>query len=251
MEIVKQDSSIACDDVCYLNQMPRDILDYIAGFLMESEEEFIERTRVAKKVTVHDDIVVSCHLGLLSWRCQFCPDEKKYLVLGRKANGKLPHEDMIAIVDSIKNRDDYNNWFNGNRDKKILYKENFDNYEKYTCHGLSRGGGMIAFVYEEKKWCGSSEYFYDYFKIQKIDTLKTRELYIPDSFLHKKIAFNKQGTHIIAHGECYFSQKVMYKITQLKIIDSMQMQVEVGTTNKLQEYLRDKYVCNTYIEGKK
>ena len=35
---------------CYLSRMPCDILNYIVNFLMESEEEFVERTRIQKEL---------------------------------------------------------------------------------------------------------------------------------------------------------------------------------------------------------
>lgn len=128
MKMIRQDPLIPCDAICYLNQMPCDILDYIASFLMETEEEFIERTRIKTEITNYDDIVLFGHFGLEPARSELCPDEKKYLVLGRKCWVKMRelthhsaqenfHEDMMMIVDSLKseNFEDL--------DKKVSYKE--------------------------------------------------------------------------------------------------------------------------------
>ncbi len=111
---------------------------------------------------------------------------------------------------------------------------------------------MIAVIYEERKVSDNGNpCFYDYFKIRKIDTLKERELYSPDEFLHKRIAFNKQGTHLIAHGEYHETKKSTYKISSLKITSFAEEQVKAKITHNLQQYLRDKFVCNKFIEGKK
>jgi hypothetical protein len=251
MKTVQKNSLIPCDDICYLNQMPRDILDYIASFLTyddETEEEFVARIQVKDitKETTEDCNEFLVNYGFSSARIALCPDEAKALFFVSKVelldNGRKVNVDNIIIFDRQKNNDG----------DKIIYQQKIDNMDQYDHIALSPSGSMIAALYTEKEYnFGGGERSYYACEIRKVDIQKKQARCIPFMFAPEGIFFNKQGTHLIVHGTKDSSGKKPYHIIPLKIVDSKQPQVIVPITNKLQVYLKNKFVCDRYIEGKK
>jgi hypothetical protein len=232
---------------CYLATMPCDILDLIASFLMETEEQFVARTRVInKKLFATEDCVTFLeNYGFHYARGALCPDETKALLFIRKQllldDGRCNYLDNMVIIDRKENNDD----------KKIIYQRELDNVETYDDIALSNGGSMIAMFHQEKECYEGEDCTYDIFEIQKIATQKKREICMFGISDPKIIAFNKQGTHFIAHGKDPITKEAIHKIFPLKRVDPNKQQIVVKPTNKLQEYFRDKFVCNQCIEGKK
>jgi hypothetical protein len=255
MEMVKKNPSIPCNDICYLNQMPRDILNYIASFLMETEEKFVARTRVKKDLGVMEQNIQEycCNVlikhGFFSTDIAFCPDEIKVLFFGRRRefldNGDKVNVDNIIIIDRQKNNDSDN----------VIYQQKLDDRDKYDCIALSSSGSMIATLYRKY----SSEYnmgaelcWTNVVEIQKVDTQKKVAMHFCGTLSPHGIFFNKQGTHLIMHGEEQYTGKgITHKIILLKAMHADQSQVLPNITNQLQLYLKDKFVCDRYIEGKK
>jgi len=226
---------------CYLSRMSCDILNYIASFLMETEEQFVARTRIQKELpseykSLFYGVKVECN-----GHWSFCPDETKIIAVVYDIinefwkKSPVTYSLMIAYV--YKNR--------GCR--RIL--RDVKEYE-YDRVALSCEGNLLARFYEEKE-CLEGEDFSEYiFKIQRVYGKKERNIYFPYDFYPDIIAFNKQGTHLIAHGKDSITKESTHKIFPLKRVDPHKPQIVVKTTNKLQEYLIDKCVCK-YIEGKK
>lgn len=232
---------------CYLNNMPIEILNLIASFLMETDEQFIARTRIIDKTLsiTEDCATFLVKYGFYSARGALCPDETKALLLIRKLlqldNGWCKYLDNMMIIDRQKNNDD----------DKIMYQEKLDNMDIYEAIALSRGGNIIAMFHQEKECYEGEDCTYDIFEIQKISTQKKREICMYGISDFEIIAFNKQGTHLIVHGKDADTQQAIHKIFSLKRVDPNQPQAVVKPTHKLQEYFRDKLVCQKYIEGRK
>jgi hypothetical protein len=250
MEMIKQDPSISCDDVCYLNEIPREILDYIAGFLMETEEEFVERVcrenaeeqeeREKKlKEPVND-------VGVIRMLIASNIDATKALLF---------YENACELTFY-----DYLDHDEGHINTQYVYKE--ERKIEYNSIALSPKGRIFACYH--CKLCKCNELLCEELKytleIRKIDTQKkqdgnhilmlreSRELHHGESLGIDRIVFNNQGNQLIAY---YSHNDFKPTIFSLKSIDATKPQVAVKATNKLQEYLRDAFVCNQYIEGKK
>lgn len=231
MEIVKQDPSISCDNVCYLNCMPCDILNFIAHFLTcddETEEQFVERTQGKKQ--------------------QLDPYADEEILQAFYDDGS---DNLVSIYLFCVEND-----FHGHQ---LVISEEGDPYDfyngalesaEYRCIALF-GRKMALFYYTQIDDVKKSV-----LELQRIDLKKNkkdplngiinlgekREL-SPLVFEPTYIAFNQQGTHLIAHGKNPITQKATHTIFPFKEV--------VVRTNRLQKYLRNKVVCNTYIEGKK
>ncbi len=249
MEVIKPDPSVPCNDICYFNEMPRDILEYIARFLMETEEEFIERTQITSLIISEAGDFYCRTFRVRFMKHALCPDEEKCLVLGRNYCREYEerfdrtflnsfYEDKIMIIDLPKGK---------GAEHKVMYEKALDNFDKYKCCALSRGGNRIGMVHSYS-YRGRS---YDRLDIQKTTTQEQKVYYLPAALCAERLFFNKQGTHIILHGKEYLTQEKLYHIVSLKNVTSHQMDVEPEKTNQLQNYFRDKFVCNKNIEGEK
>jgi hypothetical protein len=254
------------DVVCYFNKMPVDVMNIIASFLMETEEEFVERTKIKKEVPLAyhtfstdpeqpDDVK---RRGLLS---EFCPDETKIMTLRHDCSTwELPPYVMIIDLQKEDEKD------------KVMFEGQMGRSE-YQRIALSCGGNRIAFFHHQASSVpshrGERVCTEPFVEIQKIDSQKDdegkyvfvlgtkQELPWP-RFEPERMGFNKQGTYLIAHGrDCTPQRQITHKIYSLKTVGVNKEQVSdieqvvIKTKNMLQEYLRDKFVCNKYIEGTK
>lgn len=242
---------------CHLNRMPCDILNYIASFLMcddETEEEFIARPRIQKEITpecknLFDELNLEC----ICW--SFCPDETKLAAVVCVNPATLPinaigYAHYLTIIN-----------LHGIKPEIMLQKTL--SLEEYECIALSSGGNMIAFFHNKRVRSHRGENFCiePFLEIQKIlkknengeivITLGEKRELSPLILKPKSIDFNKQGTDLIVHGKDADTQQAIHKIFSLKRVDPNQPQAVVKPTHKLQEYFRDKLVCQKYIEGKK
>ncbi len=208
----------------------------------ETEEEFIERTLKNKqenenKKDKHIEIYEPLRLRADN------SDNTKYIVFKED-------EDDITITLNIEG--------------KVYKKSNIEVhlYMNTECIALSPSGSILALFCRRKVHShrGETVCIEPFLEIQKIDLKenedgevafslgKKREL-LPLSLKPTSIDFNKQGTHLIAHGKAYsVTQEATHTIFPLKIVDPNTPQMKA--TNKLQEYLRNKCVCNQYIKGK-
>ncbi len=227
---------------CYLAQMPCDILDNIVSFLMETDEEFIARTRVKKEITEECRIFFN-DLDMKCQRWSFCPDKTK-LVAAVHHPYEIPDYATplyyLMIIDLHKNND-----------IKIKYKEQlfyhpvngYYSVNHYDRVALSPGGSMIAMFHAERE-CRNGEMHCEYiFHIRRVNEEKERKIDFPYSFYPEIIAFNKQGTLLVAHGQDKSTQKDVHQIFSLKTVDS-NTPYKVDCSNKSQNYLKDKFVCN-------
>jgi hypothetical protein len=260
MEIIKQNPSILCDDVCYLNQMPREILDCIASFLMETEEEFIERVRrenVEEQEERKEKLKEPVNdVGIIRMLMASNIDATKALLF-------MEQDCELTLYDYINPDEGYLN-------TQYSYKE--EREIGYISIAVSSKGRMLA-----RYFCEDTEDVV--LEIIKIDTQKkedgihilmlqeSRELYRGDPLCISSIVFNQQGNKLIAYDRDSDFEPTIFplkggaslvKYRKVDITKSQELvkitakpQVTAKTTNKLQEYLRDKCVCNTYIEGKK
>ena len=259
METVKKDPSIPSDNICHLDRMPVEILNHISRFLMESEEQFIARTSVKKEMTAQS-LIFFKNRNVACARWSLCADEDKAIAVFQPFAGhkKYEAEYYLMISDVDKKRAP-------KAGSLFECKVPFVEWETYEQVALSCGRGRIARCWNKWTSCMSLSPQSGLIRnvaVQKIDLKENTEgkqvidlgrIRVLSTLDFKPISidFNKQGTHLIIHGENLSVKKVVYKIIPLKVIDPAQKEVEIKTTNELQGYLRDKFVCNKCIEGKK
>src|SRR5260221_3470810 len=252
MEMIKQDPLIPCDDVCYFNEIPREILDCIASFLMETEEEFIERIcrenaeeqeerKKKLKESVND-------VGVIRMLIASNIDKTKALLF-------VEQDCELTLYD-------YLDYEEGRINTQYSYKE--ERKIEYSSIAISPKGRMFACYHYSR--CQCNEYFCEevqecVLEINKISPQKKedgnhilmlqerRELHCGKHLYSYKLVFNKQGDQLMVYYS--YTSDFEPRIFPLKNIDATKPQVAVKATNKLQKYLRDAFVCNQYIEGKK
>lgn len=233
IEQKKQDPSIPCDDICHLNRLPVDALNCIAGFLIESEQEFIERMpNIYEVKKIHnyytsEDLFVSC------------PDNIN---------------DVVATSAQYC----WTSWLNLHHNA-IDYKKHIEE-SVIKCIAFSRHMNMIAMVRSEQRSYGTYEVcdWDNFLEIQKIDLEKNenakegkivfghkQEL---NDYVHSPtlMGFNKQGTLFMTCRKDNETEEFNHHIYSLKkiVFDD-----DVKPSNKLQKYFRDNMVCNNYIKG--
>ena len=227
---------------CYLNKLPIKVLDLIASYLMESHKETSSRIIRDKQYRYLDqgpfvDISV---------------DENEIIILEEVKNPpqfRIPKLSKSTIT-------------HGDREYKGKVEP-----ELYQRIALSPYGTMIALYYiryPEEQWKAREKFL----EIRKIDFIKDqeknramvskekKEIFLPQySCVPKALGFNRQGTDLIAYFDSWSFD--MRDITfSLKATLSLKgnnpyAPSVVNTTNNLQKYLRDKFVCNKCIEGVK
>ena len=235
MEIVqdKKNPSIPVGDVCYFAKMPVEILSHIASCLMESDEEFIER------IAIQSEKRVTWGKILL----EFCPDKTKTIEC-------LYGSDM-QITLTIRNVH--------NNNCKAVYTKKCDKDCFFERIALSSAGDTVAMLYHE--WL----YNPSILLIKNIHTEQEqlKKVYLPLEV--KTIAFNKQGTRLIVYGKNRDTAENMHKMFYLKKVDNnkpgivvdssesqvMEVEEDKSQINELQNYLRDKCVCNKFLEDAK
>lgn len=179
----------------------------------ETDEEFIARTRVEKNIP--EECRIFCKRSDL--RCErwsFCPDKTKLVAVAQYPY-KIPTYAMplyyLMIIDLHKNND-----------TKIKYQEqlfyypvnNYYSVNDYDRVALSSGGSMIAMFHAKRERRNDKDYCEYILQIRGVDEAKGRKIDFPYSFYPEIIAFNKQGTLLIAHGKD--GQKDIHQIFPLK-----------------------------------
>jgi hypothetical protein len=184
--------------VCFFKGMTNDITDKIANFLsFESEQEFIKRTKTIAKKEAPTCCLKHLPTGELGMGLitAYSPNEKEIALLQSEVWPQFGSiNSALAIIDIKKNR--------------LLYKEHF-NQKTYTSLAISQCAKVFATTHTEldtsEGLCTDTPHFKAILTIKHIALEKTKILGIHDyfkdpySFMSPSIAFNKQGTHIIAH----------------------------------------------------
>jgi len=226
---------------CYLANLPGDIWDLIAYYLtfdMESEEEFIERTKTATKKNIplkyyykdfqipprllpeEPNAVYSCR-GAGSILTAFCPNEM---------NVALLNANNLKIVNIKKD--------------KLIHEQNLVTKD-YQHIALSRNAAMFATIHSEEYY--DDEVIDDKYiaTIMNISSKKTQQFDIPDNFRHSLIAFNKQGTYIILHGVDYTRIENLDPMPHHLIFPITVNEQDATLPKKtLQHYFQQRGVCN-------
>jgi hypothetical protein len=247
--------SNAMEQECYLNQMPCDILNLIEHFLTcdgETEEQFIERIR-AKNVEKQEKRKKKRNepvndVGIIRMLIASNLDKTKALLFYQN-DCELTFYDYLDCPE-------------GHINTQYVYKE--ERAIEYDSIALSPKGRMFACYHYSKCQCNEfvgAEPQVCVVEVNKINTQKKEdgnyililqerlELYRGKHLYCDKIVFNKQGDQLMLYYS--YTSEIEPIIFSLKNIDVTKPQAVVKTTNKLQEYLRDKCVCNKFIEGKK
>lgn len=193
------------DNPINLSRYPAEILDLIASFLsfedIESEQEFIERTRALKIKEIPQKYLSD--LPFLEIRCSaYCPNNATIALLEKCHSNKEGRacrkggSTRLVIIDRK------------NNSQKNFNIGSFST--KYFQVALSREGNLIATVHSEIDITASKQHedirYKDMLVILNTSTQKTEPYNIPDYFELKRdrecstIAFNKEGTEIILYG---------------------------------------------------
>jgi len=242
MEVV-QDPYVPNDSVCYLFAMPIDILNYITGWLMwESEKECVERINIVK--TVPEKFF---HwFPFESRRCSawesniasgvkafFCPDETKialYEVVCGICCGP-----QLVIIDDEQEREE----------NKVIYNGQLE-AGSYRTMGLSSLGHMIAVIYKQSVDYDDIQLGYrDVLVVKKMATQEVRKFDFPDCFTPITLAFNKQGTHVVMHGDEVMCGRKESKhiVFALKNSDPEPHNAIAKPEHLLQDYCRHNRIC--------
>ena len=234
-------------NMCLFNRLPVDVLNFIAHFLMcydETEEQFIARTSADKQKKDKEE--EECRLSEVA--SPFYSSAKN--IYNNKIIFLDKDKKSLALRDCI---------------SKKIYKYKELEKAEYGCCALSPNGSMIAIFYTI--FLSGEQYRIPMLEILKVETedvqgqkngnliVQSRRELLSNAdkmgndykYYISDIDFNPQGTHLIVRSQGFKD----HAIFPLKIIDLNEPQAVVPTTNKLQNYLRDKFVCNKYIEGDK
>jgi hypothetical protein len=237
------------NNMCLFNRLPVDVLDFIAHFLTcddETEEQFIARILANQQEKDREE--EECRMSEVVSRSSFCCTAEN--IYNNKLIFLYKEKKELALRDCTSNK---------------VYKYKDLKKAEYGCCASSPSGKMIAIFYTI--FLPDEQYHTPMLEILKVETedvqgQKDGNLIVQNRrellrYVYKMrdeykyyichIDFNKQGTHLIVRSRLDMN----HTIFPLKIVDLNEPQVIVPTTNKLQEYLRDKFVCNKYIEGKK
>lgn len=189
-------------DLCILSKYPTDILDLIAQFLpchdYETEEEFIERTKAliiiykSKKEWIKSQKKFLIHTHTLNIPpihstpyVKYSPDNAIIIASQHIATSEM--KSKLYIIDRRANK------------PKEFSVDRLD-----SLVAISSDGNLFAKIYPQEEYKYPDERK-DHLTIINLCTEK-EETYNLLTFLTKYdensiIAFNKQGTHIIAHGQ--------------------------------------------------
>ena len=224
---------------CYLLRMPIDIQNLIAQYLMETEKEFVLRTMREEyelmTISLPRYVIHECTLS--------CPENTKTIKFDVS---NCFQETLHMIV-----RDETEG-----KDTTIDYDNGFP-----VCFALSQKGQFCAalincsYEYIPKNWKkylwetrinrnNKKRYFFNVLRVTNIQTKAAQERPINFELL-TCVAFNKQGTHLIVHGEKKSAD--LYQIFPLKMGENKPILKNADTkdTNLLHYYLREKGVCKT------
>jgi len=236
---------IPTKESCLFLWLPLDIQDLIGQYLMsdyEKEEEFIKRT-------MQEDYMVQMFRldDMLFYNCTMhCPDKTKMATI--TFNQELKQDLNIIIVDTVEKEE-----------ITVPYGKDYP-----LCFALSQKSAFCAATINRKynsipkDWDkyvtdvtfirnGSKNYFFNILEIANLTTNHSREFVISFDQL-TSVAFNKQGTHLIVHGEKQRPSAKTYQIFPLKVAvkDAPKNDIDKGL---LQYYFMEKFVCKTITNG--
>jgi hypothetical protein len=195
--------------VGWLASLPVDFTTMVAQLLFyeieETEEEFIERTKALKIITIFppeylahyeiNKVNQAHHIGFIS-AC--CPNNRIFTAYKSEQFNRI--DSKLFIIDTIKN-------------EKLHEKEfSVDSYYKIA---ISGDGNICAYIHHEEDDSPSMCDVMRYKTMVSIQNMLSKKIKhheirssfnisYPHGFDHPTIAFNKQGTKVILHGTDYW-----------------------------------------------
>jgi hypothetical protein len=242
---------------CYFELLPHELLNYIAEFLpfndRESEEEFIARTRIPKKVPreYYQYVPVPTEFCIFkklhTHSVVFSADETKIALYMLFYHANETQSSRLLTIFDLKTK------------QVLLHDEDLPSTASKHI-ALSRSGDMFAYIQStldvnakcvDDKGCSSTVLV-----IKNNSTKATQQFVIRDSFYNiSSVDFNKQETHMIVHGIDYnkldtaapgklsMKEPLHHLIFPLQSKES-NMQNTNTHKNTLEEYFRRCRVCN-------
>ena len=237
--------------ICGFTILPMEVLKYLVSFWeyeYESEEEFIQRTRIIKIVPdKYYKFFPPDNSKCLAWKAEnvesnvnsvFNPDETKIALLELLCG--FCEAPNLIIVDLKKDKEE----------EKTVYKGKLLK-EHYCAFGLSTSGTIIAVIKKQQvdgENCFAQKYK-DFLTIQKMvgkeekKFEEVKKFNIPDCFIPQRLAFNKQNTHVIMYGQDKSPSVRKYIIFPLKELHVDEKPIAINETNPLLSYFGHKCVC--------
>lgn len=282
MDSEKGDPSIPNSDMYCLQNLSPDILNCIVNFLVwESDKQFIERTQEIDVIPDQYYIHFKYDAGMCT-TCKnskkksgsFSPDQTKIALFETALKGNCAPESKVLILD-VQN------------EKKIIFDENIER-KQHCSIGVSSSANMITFLKKQKTYAIGEQYIPEksnYIMIRKkviekklehIDGIgivekevklfkDVKKIEISSFTKAERLAFNKQGTHIIMYAEDTRPEKnnkfhriftlKKYNIDDNSMIDdenSRQLYKENmmrDNENELQNYFRHYGICKKMIQN--
>jgi len=191
---------------CWFLVLPHETRDYIASFLpfddYETEEEFINRTKALKIKYIPEEYFEHLphsqhHSNIYS---AYCPNnhlcallqQNGQFVLGIGTGDRRQEPPVLAIINQKNNT--------------LLKIINLDKRKSFFKIAISRDGNLLGTIHKERDYNKTAgRDFKNILTITNFAATKTETHDIPPFFeltnRHPTITFNKQGTHIIIHGD--------------------------------------------------
>lgn len=236
---------------CHFSILPVEVLKYLVSFFeyeYESEEEFINRTRIVKIIPdEYYKFFPADNTKCTEWNPKdleksvisvFNPNEKKIALLEMLCGFcEVPN---LIIVDLKKDK----------QEDKMIYSGKLAR-EWYCGLGLSTSGTMIA-VIKKQQIDGDNCYIHVYrdcLAIKKMageedkEFKEVKKFDILDGFVPNRLAFNKQNTHVIVYGQYKSPSDKDYIIFSLKDLYVDKKPIAINETNPLLNYFGHKRVC--------
>lgn len=247
MEMEVETNTTKSTKPCWFLKIPHETHDIIASFLIfddiESEQEFIERTKKIKIDHIPKNYLKHFLFSFTSFNIfsGYCPNNTTIAILINQT---------LIILNKKNNQKLYTEQLNTESPSKIA---------------ISRNMNMFATI--NKEWDSSRSGFTEVMRyktvlsIKNITSQKTECHTVPDYFIipsaseYPAIAFNKQGTHIILHSNNYnkITDDSIYAyknpIQHHMIFPLTVNTPDQSTDNKktLEKYFRQQMVCKNFI----
>jgi hypothetical protein len=235
-----QIEQISKNDRCYWAELPGDIYEHILLFLLETEEEFIVRTRTEER----KPIPKWCHKLLPDYDIgtanKLIPEEwgtdKKTVVFLQFLDIDFPRtpvqKPLLTII----------------TENRIVHNYEFD--KKSRVLALSPCGKMIATIDTVDNNKNDNQ---QALGITHLGTKQTQTFDIPTDFIlpnygeNKTVAFNTCGDKVIVHER-------LHKIVDIDNGETKEIQrhiivpIAIPSTEKIKKYFAQRAICKNLIE---
>jgi len=246
MEMEVETNTTKSTKPCWFLTIPHETHDIIASFLIfddiESEQEFIERTKKIKIDHIPESYLKHFLFSFTSFNIfsGYCPNNTTIAILINQT---------LIIIDKKNNQKLYTEQLNTKFSSKIAISHDANIFATINLEWDFPKSGFTEVMH-----------YKNILSIKNIISQKTKIYDIPDSLSvpsqdsYPAIAFNKQGTHIILHGNDYskITDDSMYAYKD-PIQHHMIFPLTVNTPDQsadnkktLEKYFKQQMICKNF-----